>query len=63
MQADLPHTIYKRDKKKVGKGMPDNYKFNPKDPAIAKTEELLRKKREKMAQERGLSIEELFNKE
>ena len=63
MQADLPHTLYLRNKKKGGKGKADNYKYNPKDPALATTEEMLRRKKEKMAQEQGFSTEELFNKE
>lgn len=62
MQSDLPHTLYIRDKK--GKrNSADDYKYNPKDPAIAKTEEMLRMKMEKMAQEQGFTTDELFNKE
>lgn len=63
MQADLPHTLYKRKKKKGGKNSADDYEYNPNDPAIAKTEELIRKKKEKMAKESGFTTEELFNKE
>lgn len=63
MQADLPHTLYKRNKKKGGKKSADNYEYNPKDPAIAKTEEMIRRKKEKMAKESGVTTEELFNKE
>lgn len=63
MQADLPHTLYIRNKKNGGKGGADNYKYNPKDPAIAKTEESLRRRKGRMAQESGITTEELFNKE
>lgn len=64
MQADLPHTLYLRDKKKgKKKATEDNYKFNPTDPAIEKTMESIRKRKERMAQEQGFATEELFNKE
>lgn len=52
MRADLPHTLYIHDKKKgKGKNSLDNYKYNPNDPAIAKTLESIRKKKEKMERE------------
>ena len=65
MQADLPHTLYLRDKKdrKSRRASAENYKYNPKDPAIAKTEESLRRRKGRMAQESGITTEELFNKE
>ena len=63
MQADLPHTLYIRDKRTGKRKGPDNYEYNPKDPAIAKTEESLRRRKERMAQESGITTEELFNKE
>ena len=64
MQADLPHTLYKRDKKGNKRAVTaENYKYNPKDPAIEKTMESLRR-RERMAKgEDGLSTDELFNKQ
>lgn len=64
MQADLPHTLYLRDKKKGGKkATEDNYQYNPTDPAIEKTMESIRKRKERMAQEQGFTTEELFDKE
>lgn len=65
MQSDLPHTLYLRDKrdKKGKKVSAENYEYNPKDPAIAKTEESLRRRKERMAQESGMTTEELFKKE
>ena len=64
MQADLPHTLYKRDKKGKKRSVTaEEYKYNPKDPAIEKTMESLRR-RERMAKgEDGLTTEELFNKQ
>ena len=38
MQADLPHTLYLTDKKQKGKKPQKAFKFNPTDPAIAKTQ-------------------------
>ncbi len=63
MQADLPHTLYLRDKKKrVGK---ENYAYDPNDPAIKKQMEAIRRKKEKMEAE-GKNVEytmdELFNR-
>ncbi len=64
MQADLPHTLYLRDKKKgKKKATEDNYQYNPTDPAIEKTMESIRKRKERMAQEQGFTTEELFNKQ
>lgn len=64
MQADLPHTLYLRDKKKGKKKDNDNYQYNPTDPAIAKTMESIKKRKERMAAEKdGFTTEELFNKE
>ena len=64
MQADLPHTLYLRDKKKGRKKATDNYQYNPTDPAIEKTMESIRRREERMAKgEDGLMTEELFNKQ
>ena len=65
MQADLPHTLYVSDRKKGGKGH-DNYKYDPNDPAIAKTLESIRKKKERMEKEGKkveYTMEEIFNTE
>ena len=66
MQADLPHTLYLRDKGKKKKGNPlENYKFNPNDRAIALQMEELEKKRAAL-REKGEQVpfetEELFKK-
>ena len=63
MRADLPHTLYRKGKGGKKRGSVDDYKYNPKDPAIAKTEESIRRRKERMAQESGYSVDELFNKE
>lgn len=63
MQADLPHTLYLRDKKKGKKMATDNYQYNPTDPAIEKTMESIRKRKERMEAEQGFTTEELFNTE
>lgn len=64
MQIDLPHTLYYHDKKKVKKkANVDNYKYNPTDPAIAKTMESIKKRKERMSEEQGYTTEELFNNE
>lgn len=63
MQADLPHTLYLNEKKKGKRKAVENYEYNPKDPAIAKTEESIRRRKERMAQESGFTTEELFNTE
>lgn len=64
MQADLPHTLYLRDKKKGKKRkVADNYRYNPADPAIEKTMESIRRRKERMDQESGYTTDELFNKE
>lgn len=63
MQADLPHTLYLKDKRKNKKATNDNYQYNPADPAIEKTMESIRKRKERMAQEQGFTTEELFNKQ
>ncbi len=63
MQADLPHTLYLRDKKKGKKRATDNYQYNPTDPAIEKTMESIKKRKERMAAEHGFTTEELFNTE
>ena len=65
MQADLPHTLYLSDKKRKGKKPGKAFKFNPTDPAIAKTQEAIRKKRERMGaegKEVPYTMDELFNK-
>lgn len=65
MQSDLPHTLYLHDKKKGGKKGTDNYKYNPNDPAIAKTLESIRKKKERMEKEGKdvkYTMEEIFNR-
>lgn len=65
MQADLPHTLYLPDKKQKGKKPQKAFKFNPTDPAIAKTQESLRRRRERMradGQEVPYTMDELFNK-
>lgn len=63
MQADLPHTLYLKNKRKSKKKDNDNYQYNPTDPAIEKTMESIRKRKERMAQEQGFTTEELFNKQ
>lgn len=68
MRADLPHTLYFNDKKKGKKGKRKNsledYKYNPNDPAIAKTREQIRKRRERMEREGKnvqYTMDEIFN--
>lgn len=66
MQIDLPHTLYLPDKKQKGKNPQKAFKFNPTDPAIAKTQESLRRRRERMradGQEVPYTMDELFNKQ
>lgn len=63
MQADLPHTLYLKNKRKSKKKDNDNYQYNPTDPAIEKTMESIKKQKERMAQEQGFTTEELFNKQ
>lgn len=70
MQADLPHTLY--DNKKKGKGGKkkrdggtDNYRYNPKDKAIALQEEANRRARERArseGKEVPYTMDELFKK-
>lgn len=63
MQVDLPHTLFKNDKKKNGGSK--NYTYNPDDPAIKKQIEAIRKKKERMAAEGKdveYTIDELFNR-
>ena len=62
MQADLPHTLYLKNKRKSKKKDNDNYQYNPNDPAIEKTMESIRRRKERMAQEQGFTTEELFKK-
>jgi len=68
MQADLPHTLFNR-KKKGKKGKKDNglenYKYNPKDKALALQEEANRKARERSRSEGKdvpYTMDELFKK-
>ncbi|MBR5414175.1 MAG: hypothetical protein IK114_14285 [Fibrobacter sp.] len=51
MQADLPHTLYRHRKSTGGgsKGPKKAFKFNPKDPAIARQEEANRRAAERRA--------------
>jgi hypothetical protein len=66
MQADLPHTLYSHDRKKEGGKGPDNYKYNPNDPAIAKTLESIRKRKERMEKEGKdvqYTMDEIFNRQ
>lgn len=66
MQADLPHTLYLRDKKRGGRNTQKEFKFNPADPAITKTLESIRRRREMMrdnGQEVPYTMDELFNKQ
>ena len=63
MQADLPHTLYLRDKKKR-KGK-ENYTYDPNDPAIKKQMEAIRRKKERMeanGEDVEYTIDELFNR-
>ena len=64
MQADLPHTLYNRRSGKKD-GAADGFKYNPEDPAIAKTIEAMRRRKERMEKE-GKEVEytmdELFSK-
>lgn len=65
MQSDLPHTLYKRDKRR-GRGKSDmQYNYNPNDPAIKKQMEAIRKRKERMEAD-GKKVEytmdELFNR-
>ena len=65
MQADLPHTLFKRDKKKEGGKVTDDFKYNPEDPAIAKTMEAIRRRKEKMEREGKdvqYTMDEIFNR-
>ena len=66
MRADLPHTLYFHDKVKGGKKSPDNYQYNPNDPAIAKTLASIRRSKER-AERAGKDVQytmdELFNKQ
>ena len=64
MQADLPHTLYLRDKnkKRVGK---ENYTYDPNDQAIKKQMEAIRRKKARMVSEGkdvDYTIDELFNR-
>lgn len=65
MQSDLPHTLYKRDKKRNRGKAVTNYNYNPNDPAIKKQMAAIRKRKEKMEAE-GKDVEytmdELFNR-
>lgn len=65
MRADLPHTLFLRDKAKGGKKTPDNYQHNPNDPAIAKTLASIRRRKER-AERAGKDVQytmdELFNR-
>lgn len=62
MQADLPHTLYLKDKGK-GKGKKE-FKYNSNDPAIAKQMEAIKRSQErkaaKMRGEEPFTTEELF---
>lgn len=66
MQADLPHTLYIRDKgkKKSGKSL-ENYVYNPNDRAIALQMEAIEKKKAAL-REKGEQVpfdtDELFKK-
>ena len=68
MQADLPHTLYLRDKDKKGskRKVRDDFKYNPNDPAIAKQLEANRKAEERRkAKAEGkipYTTDELFKK-
>ena len=65
MQSDLPHTLYMNDKKKKNKRVKADFKYNPKDPAIRKQMEAIRKRKERMEAE-GEKVEytmdEIFNR-
>lgn len=65
MRADLPHTLYYKDKKKgKRKSSLDDYRYNPNDPAIAKTLEEIRKRKERMERESKdvqYTMDEIFN--
>ena len=68
MRADLPHTLYinEKDKDKGRKKSPGNYKYNPNDPAIAKTMASLRRRKERAELAGGnvqYTLDELFNKQ
>jgi hypothetical protein len=62
MQADLPHTLYLHDRS--GKGGQGNFEYNPDDPAIKKTMDAIRRKKERMekdGKEVQYTMDELFN--
>lgn len=69
MQADLPHTLFKHDRKKGKKKNGDkneNYKYNPNDKAFKLQDEANRRMRERMkadGKEVKYTVDELFNKE
>lgn len=67
MQSDLPHTLYKKGRKKKGKkkGADENFVYNPNDKAIQLQEEANRKMRERIAaqgEKPQYTIDELFRK-
>jgi len=66
MQADLPHTLYLRDRKKGGgKGSGGSFKYNPEDPAIAMQAAANRRMKERREKEGGkveYTMDELFNR-
>lgn len=62
MQSDLPHTLYLHDRS--GKGGKGNFEYNPDDPAIKKTMDAIRRKKERMekdGKEVQYTMDELFN--
>ena len=66
MQADLPHTLFRREKKKGKKGKPnENYKFKPTDKAIQlqmKANEERRRRRKAEGKDVQYTMDELFSK-
>lgn len=66
MQADLPHTLFKHDKKKGKKGKPnENYKFNPNDKAVQlqiKANEEMRRRKKAAGKDVQYTMDELFSK-
>lgn len=64
MQSDLPHTLYKRNKKGGSKATDTSARVNAQDPAFALQQEAYEKKlaklRAKSEGEEPFTMEELF---
>ena len=66
MRSDLPHTLFLERGKKYGGKVADNYTYDPNDPAVAKTLESVRKRKERMEKEGKkvqYTMDEIFNRE